>query len=88
MTIKSATPSGSQRERVLVDLDTLRAYINRQPLPLDPALCALALDLELKSCGYDGSKMPGRHFLAKAWGIGERQARTIIDAWWAGRGAE
>jgi hypothetical protein len=88
MTIKSATPSGSQRQLVLVSTEAIASYIGRQPLPLAPELCHIALDLWLAACGGRRDAMPGRRALAGAWGIGERQARTIIEAWWAGRGEE
>lgn len=86
MTTKSATPSGLPRLLVPVDADVLNECINRQPLPLERAYCLLALDLWLHACRGQIDKMPGRRAFATAWGISERQARTIIEAWSAGRG--
>ena len=86
MTSKSATPSGSQRERApggwaRVWPDNAAALLAVLTKPWPAEAMALDLDLWVDRVNHGGEAMPGRRCLASRWGVGERTARTVIDRW-------
>lgn len=86
MTIKSATPNGSQRERApggwaRVWPDNAAALLAVLTKPWPAEAMTLDLDLWVDRVNHGGEPMPGRRCLAARWGVGERTARTVIDRW-------
>ena len=86
MTIKSATPSGSQSTRAPGGwarcwADNVEAHLQGLPKPWPSTAMTLDLDLWVDRVNHGGQTMPGRRCLASRWGVGERTARTVIDRW-------
>lgn len=93
MTIKSATPSGSQSTRAPVELcgvyaTDLAEVLAAMPRPLTRPAMIVDLNWLAYREGVTGEAVPGVRRLAQRWGVGVKAARLAVDAWKARWGAE